>query len=1275
MGGSGGGRAIRAVAVVVALLTVTAAIGPAVVVGSIGGDGPIGIDGSTEAGGAAGTDGATTDDVGSTSAQASDGRTAVERTVDVDDLNGTARLIVRFDGANAPGAASANGRVSTDDLERHANDSQGDFESFAERRAGVEIERQFWIANAMLVEVDTDRVPVDRLLDVNGVERVHENFEVELDAASAHTAKADTARPDTAGPDTAITETGSGAEPAMGSSTGPRVASNDANATATSGGGNTTYGVEMVRAPEVWETFGTRGGNATVAVLDTGIDPNHQDLTVDAWAEFDANGNLVSDDLDNASDADGHGTHVAGTVAGGNASGTAIGVAPEADLYGFKVLDDTGVGTFAQVIAGMERASNNASVDVLQMSLGSTGQSEEFIEPVQNARSSGKIVVASVGNGGTDASSSPGNVYESFAVGAVDSNRDVAAFSGGETLNSSEDWDNETLTSGWPDEYVVPDAAAPGVSVESAEAGTTNGTVEQDGTSMAAPHVSGIAALVIASRRTAIDDDELFDTIRNTTDHPDDATDPDTRYGTGVVDGYAATADATDYAAAAVAGDAPTYVEANDTYRAKLRVANAANYTPTLASNEYLSADDITVSVAEVGTNGTSVALGNTLNVSDVDGDTLTVEVTPANDTVGRFALDHAVGGPNGTSANVTTATTRTHPDPFVHPAVTPNALNGSVGDVLSYTVANATVRLEAGTYDERVNGSSAALTVDDGRTLESVPSPQTTPTVNITDDGPAVAVGDGGAVRGLALDHGGAVVNGSADGRIANLTVTNASGGLSVVNATNTTATGVTLDGAGDVVTVTDGATGTTVDANATAENATVRFGGVDPDGNSVTVELANGRVVETGGRNATLSNGTDPGIDPTPYEPIGAFLDLNGTASDARLSVDVDYAETALDGRREDTAELFRVNVTAGGIESVANGSVDVANETVRGTVDSFSTFGVYAETTRTLNGTVTDAESGDPIPGVTVAAERNGTPAGEATTGPNGTYAADVLTGDLTVTAGSNAGSYADASGTVTINTSDDTETLNLSLTPIPDFVVDTVDGPAEITQGESGEFDVTVRNDGADAGDATVTLSVQGASDQSAGVSDVAVGAERTTTFTHSVADDDATGTYNASAAVGDDTSTTTFDVVEPVTDEGDGDGPNGNGPSGGGPSPSGAPAAQPEEPENDSEAAEDPTPDEDTPTEPTDPDDTDDTDPADGTDDRDGTEGTDSAAGSGDTDDGDGSSDPQDPGGTTDGPAAPDDTVGDDAPGFGPVTATVALVGAALLVRYRRRRNG
>ncbi|TKX77065.1 peptidase S8/S53 subtilisin kexin sedolisin, partial [Halorubrum sp. SD626R] len=298
-----------------------------------------------------------------------------------------------------------------------------------------------------------------------------------------------------------------------------------------------TYGVEMVRAPEVWAEFDTRGGGATVAVLDTGVDPDHPDLTVTGWAEIDENGD-VNQTSDTPYDLNGHGTHVAGSVAGGNASGTAIGVAPNATVHAIKVFPgDERSTTFTRILGGMEHATEDSEVDVLQMSLGADGYYSEFIDPVRNARSAGKVVVASSGNRDTDPSSTPGNVYDSLAVGAVDSNRDVASFSGGERVDTSDAWGSDAPAE-WPDEYVVPDVTGPGVDVYSAEPGGTYGM--KSGTSMAAPHASGVAALMISASTRDVGGNELYDTLRDTADHPSDATDPDTDYGTGIVDAYAA---------------------------------------------------------------------------------------------------------------------------------------------------------------------------------------------------------------------------------------------------------------------------------------------------------------------------------------------------------------------------------------------------------------------------------------------------------------------------------------------------------------------------------------------------------------------------------------------------------------------------------------------------------------------------------------------------------------------------------------------------------------
>jgi len=427
------------------------------------------------------------------------------------DANGTTTVIVRFapvEDRDALGEPDGNGSAAVADLREDATAEQAAFEAFADSREGVTVDREFWLANAMLVTVDADVVTAESLLSVANVTGVHRNVAVEpLGEASR-----------------------------SGTATGPRPVPERAATRQIEAdpSGSYTAGLRLVDAPRAWERFDTRGAGATVAVIDTGVDPTHRDIDIAGWASFDDNGTLVSDDLADANDPDGHGTHVAGTVAGGDASGTHIGVAPEADLVALDVFGENDTATFAGVIAAMERATTESDADVLQMSVGASGTFRGFIGPVRNARATGAVVVAAAGNEGANTSSGPGNVYDALAVGAVDDERAVAEFSSGQPINASAAF--ETYPDEWPDSYVVPDVSAPGVGVVSAEAGTANGYVRQQGTSMAAPHVSGIAALAVAATDGRVDDADLQAAIVDTAVHPANATAPDDRYGHGIVD-------------------------------------------------------------------------------------------------------------------------------------------------------------------------------------------------------------------------------------------------------------------------------------------------------------------------------------------------------------------------------------------------------------------------------------------------------------------------------------------------------------------------------------------------------------------------------------------------------------------------------------------------------------------------------------------------------------------------------------------------------------------
>ncbi|MFW5917534.1 MAG: S8 family serine peptidase, partial [Halorubrum sp.] len=637
-------RRTKTVIVLVVACVLAAAVAPAAVAGGIGADGVDDTSGPDDAGGS-----------GSTVATLDGDETADRDPIGpgLQSTNGTVELIVRFEadagvGTNGAGGdddatgAEDSAGLSTSGLKTNAASTQEEFAEFAAGDPAITVDRSFWLANAMLVTVDTDRVPVDRLLDVRGVERVHENFEVELDS----TAVQDGAASSVAGPTAGDTD----------------------SATSTSTSTDATYGVDMVRAPAVWDEFGTRGEGATVAVIDTGIDPDHPDLNVSGWAEIDENGDVIQNDS-GPYDSNGHGTHVAGTVAGGNTSGTAIGVAPETRVHAIKVFpDDSRSAEFARVIGGMEAALNESVVgeraDVLQMSLGADGYATDTIEPVRNANDAGAIVVASSGNSGEGTSSSPGNVYDSLAVGAVDDSRTVADFSGGETVSTADDWGGDA-PGDWPDQYVVPDVSAPGVRINSSVPGGGYDDT-YSGTSMAAPHVSGVAALVLSATSREISDEELSDAIRDTANHPDDATEPDTRYGTGIVDAHAAVLSArpfyeiTDLSSPAIA-------ERNDTLEASANVTNVGgtvgeNRTVRLRLTDPENGSD----VRELNATNVSIGAGNTTTVrlngtvpSDFGTGETTVEIaSPEDEATATVRVAEAVGTVNGTVTDAETNAT-----------------------------------------------------------------------------------------------------------------------------------------------------------------------------------------------------------------------------------------------------------------------------------------------------------------------------------------------------------------------------------------------------------------------------------------------------------------------------------------------------------------------------------------------------------------------------------------------------------------------------------------
>jgi len=261
-----------------------------------------------------------------------------------------------------------------------------------------------------------------------------------------------------------------------------------------------TWGLQKTNAIACWGAFGAKGKGVKVAVLDTGVDNSHPSLSgrVTQFAEFDYDGNTVLDgDGTIAYDSDKHGTHCAGTVAGGMGKAINIGMAPEAEILGGLVLKE-GSGTDAQILAGMQWAIQNGA-DVISMSLGGLQMTPDVMDTysrtIITANQLGIPVIVAMGNDGHQTSGTPGNDFFAFGVGATDVKDRAAGFSGGRTqiITQSRFIDPRYL----PLVYLKPDISAPGVAVYSCIPDNDFGS--WNGTSMATPHVAGAVALLLSA--------------------------------------------------------------------------------------------------------------------------------------------------------------------------------------------------------------------------------------------------------------------------------------------------------------------------------------------------------------------------------------------------------------------------------------------------------------------------------------------------------------------------------------------------------------------------------------------------------------------------------------------------------------------------------------------------------------------------------------------------------------------------------------------------------
>ncbi len=270
------------------------------------------------------------------------------------------------------------------------------------------------------------------------------------------------------------------------------------------------YGVDLINARKMWD-LGYKGKGVTVAVLDTGCQPDHPDLQ----GRIIGGRNFTSDhggDPTDYSDNHFHGTHVAGTIAANfNGYGVA-GVAPEAQLLILKVIPASGASSYENLIRGVHyainwRGPNRERVRVISMSLGGPADDPRLHAAVKRAVTKNILVVCAAGNLGDGRAYSfertyPGYYPEVVCVGAIDEKLNPAGFT-----NTNDEID----------------LVAPGVNITSTYINSKY--ARSSGTSMATPHVAGAAALLIqgyeSQLKRRLSEREIYNLLMNNTQRLD----------------------------------------------------------------------------------------------------------------------------------------------------------------------------------------------------------------------------------------------------------------------------------------------------------------------------------------------------------------------------------------------------------------------------------------------------------------------------------------------------------------------------------------------------------------------------------------------------------------------------------------------------------------------------------------------------------------------------------------------------------------------------------
>ena len=328
-----------------------------------------------------------------------------------------------------------------------------------------------------------------------------------------------------------------------------------------------TDNIYMVNADKVW-AMGYTGKGVLVAVIDSGVNYNHEDLKDHLWdggAQYPNHGYNTVNDNDDTMDRYGHGTHCAGTICGDGTAGVLTGMAPDATLMCVKALDDYGSGSTSSINSAMEFAIEHHA-DILSMSLGVLAPSEANKTMLRNtcvnALELGVVASVAAGNYGTnmtpqmqvpnnilapascpppwlhpDQQVNPGGLSCVVAVGAIDyfENKYTNGSKGPVTWTGTVF--NDYPYGGDQIGLIRPDVCAPGVGVKSLDYSDTQGYNLKSGTSMAAPCVAGVMALML-EKNGDLSPADICMTLETTAKKLTET--KDNFFGTGLIDAFKA---------------------------------------------------------------------------------------------------------------------------------------------------------------------------------------------------------------------------------------------------------------------------------------------------------------------------------------------------------------------------------------------------------------------------------------------------------------------------------------------------------------------------------------------------------------------------------------------------------------------------------------------------------------------------------------------------------------------------------------------------------------